>query len=138
VGYQGYDPDGFFALLVKSRVKQLIDVRANAISRKKGFSRNALQAACAEHGLTYIHIPELGVPKAIRGTPKTQQDHERIVQRYQTELLPEAASYVGQAAQLVRERTSVLMCFEHEVAFCHRGPLAEAVSKLAELPVRHL
>jgi hypothetical protein len=50
IGYEGASVDGFIAALRRSRVSLLIDVRAVAVSRRKGFSKTALAAALAEAG----------------------------------------------------------------------------------------
>jgi uncharacterized protein (DUF488 family) len=44
IGYEGTDIDGFVATLKAVGVKTLADVRAIALSRKKGFSKMSLPA----------------------------------------------------------------------------------------------
>ena len=44
----------------------LADVRAVALSRKRGFSKNVLRDALAEDEIGYRHFRELGTPKAGR------------------------------------------------------------------------
>lgn len=63
IGYEGATLEGFLAALRRSRVSLLIDVRAVAVSRRKGFSKTALAAALAEAGIGYLHLRDLGDPK---------------------------------------------------------------------------
>jgi hypothetical protein len=44
IGYEGADVDRFLATLADAGVATVADVRAVALSRKKGFSKNQLRA----------------------------------------------------------------------------------------------
>ena len=48
IGYESATLDVFLAALRSSRVSLLIDVRAVAVSRRKGFSKTALAAGDAD------------------------------------------------------------------------------------------
>lgn len=63
VGYEGVDLDEFIATLKTFGIKQIIDVRDLPLSRKRGFSKNALASALAEAGVKYLHVKSLGDPK---------------------------------------------------------------------------
>ena len=43
IGYEGADPDRFVTALKGAGVAAIADVRAVALSRKRGFSKNALR-----------------------------------------------------------------------------------------------
>lgn len=61
VGYEGQSIDAFIYGLRASGTLILADVRLNAISRKRGFSKRLLEASLAEAGIGYWHVPELGI-----------------------------------------------------------------------------
>ena len=63
LGYEGTDIDKVVATLQAVGVKVLADVRAVALSRKKGFSKNALRTRLEAEGIAYVHLVELGDPK---------------------------------------------------------------------------
>jgi uncharacterized protein (DUF488 family) len=53
IGYEGMDIDRFVATLRTIGVTLLADVRAVAVSRKKGFSKNGLRERLEAEGITY-------------------------------------------------------------------------------------
>ncbi|UBU13075.1 DUF488 domain-containing protein [Nonomuraea gerenzanensis] len=63
LGYEGRDLDDFVRDAVEMGLVSLVDVRLNPISRKPGFSRRRLSEALCEHGIGYVHAPQLGNPK---------------------------------------------------------------------------
>ena len=65
----GYESDVQPAVIDKLRragVEVLIDVRAVASSRRAGFSKSLLAGSLAEAGIDYVHLRQLGTPKAGR------------------------------------------------------------------------
>lgn len=66
VGYEGAEIGAFVARLVGEGIGCLIDVRANAISRKVGFSKTRLRQSCEDVGIGYVHLRGLGIPSAER------------------------------------------------------------------------
>lgn len=138
IGYEGKQLDGFIGQLVSAQVTQLLDVRCNAISRKKGFGKLQLMQACSDSNIQYIHIPELGIPSKMRTSLKTRDDYDTLMNRYREDILPEALIYVQQVARFASEKPSAFMCFEKDINCCHRKPLVDAVSKATGLPITHL
>ncbi len=51
IGYEGADPERFVATLLEAGVTVLADVRAVALSRKRGFSKTALRNAVEGQGI---------------------------------------------------------------------------------------
>lgn len=137
-GYEGQSVDEFMQKLAAGGVRQVLDVRRNAISRKPGFSKSALAAAAENYGLDYEHIPELGVPKELRQGLKSREDYDRLLAHYLSELLPEMTDYVEEAAALVQLEPTVLVCFEADHTLCHREPLSAVLSDLTGYAVKHL
>ena len=63
IGYEGADPERFLAALKGAGVEVLADVRAVAMSRKRGFAKTALREGLESEGLGYRHFMALGTPK---------------------------------------------------------------------------
>ena len=63
LGYEGRDVDAFVRDIIAMGMATLVDVRLNPISREPGFSRRRLSEVLAEHGIGYVHLPQLGNPK---------------------------------------------------------------------------
>jgi hypothetical protein len=66
IGYEGADPDRFVAALKGAGVASIADVRAVALSRKRGFSKNVLRDRLQADGIGYRHFIALGTPKSGR------------------------------------------------------------------------
>jgi uncharacterized protein (DUF488 family) len=138
VGYQGRSLAEFLAALEAAGVEQVIDVRRNALSRKRGFSKRALAEACEAKGIAYVHVPELGVAPELRKHLDSENEYAQLFETYTRELLPQAARFVESTAGLIREMVSAVVCFEKDVTMCHRGPLAEALARTTGFAVRHI
>ena len=63
VGYEGRSVDELVDALVEAGVSVLVDVRENAISRKRGLSKRLLAEKLEARGITYVHEPTLGNPR---------------------------------------------------------------------------
>src|SRR6266851_2956945 len=67
VGYTGRKTDDLLEALVSAGVRTLIDIRQNAVSMyRPELSKSNLARLVAARGLTYVHLPSLGVPRDIR------------------------------------------------------------------------
>ena len=137
-GYEGLTVDGFLDLLVQNGIRRLIDVRHNPIARRYGFHRSTLNRLCGNLDIEYLHIPQLGIPSELRQNLSTQDDRDRLFDRYQATTLAGASTEIGRVAALMREKASVLVCMEAQPCQCHRSRLADAVAEVTGLPIRHL
>lgn len=130
VGYEGHDISSFLRHLLPQKVDVLVDVRLNAISRKKGFSKKALSSALAEAGIRYEHLPVLGNPKDNRdGFWSPGTNAAMLAQKKYRELLlaDSAHAAIRYLAQLAATEQVALLCFEGSEACCHRRLVLEAV-----------
>lgn len=137
-GYEGKTLDSFMITLLEAGIKNLIDVRCNAISRKFGFSKRQLETACSKINLKYIHIPGLGIPSESRQSLKTQKDYDNLFISYTKEILSEREDEQEQLIEIMNLNPSVLMCFEANPVQCHRTHLAKSLSSKTGKPVRAL
>lgn len=125
IGYEGTDIRRFVATLVAANVKVLADVRAVAISRKKGFSKKALQKALSDSGIEYRHFIELGDPKEGRLAARAGQMDE-FKQIYSAHLDTESSQRaLSDLVEQARDSATCLMCFERDPRGCHRRIIAE-------------
>jgi uncharacterized protein (DUF488 family) len=125
IGYEGTDIDRFVATLKAVKVKVLADVRAVAISRKKGFSKTGLRERLKEEGITYIHFVDLGDPKPGRDAARAGK-YDEFRRVYSKHLNTRGAQVAFRALKETVEQDSVcLMCFEREPAVCHRRMIAD-------------
>lgn len=138
VGYEGKSVDAFFNDLLKRRIEAVVDVRANPISRKYGFSRPRFSEICKRLGFEYRHMPTLGIPSSARSDLSSVASYQRLLNRYERTMLPKHSADVEEVGRLMRQRPSVLVCVEKDIRCCHRSRLAEAVAQTTGLEVIHL
>ncbi len=120
IGYEGADPDRFRDTLAGTGIALVADVRAVALSRKRGFSKNVLRAGLAEAGIGYRHWIDLGTPKAGREAARAG-DAAGLRRVYGEQLaLPEAGTALDElaalpvnAAALEHLRSQRLVAVEH-------------------------
>ena len=137
-GYERSSVDEFFDRMLGAGIQTIADVRANAVSRKYGFARSSLSGIAARLGVGYKHFPQLGVPSNERTTLDSLASYQRLLDRYETQMLPRQAAALSELCELIRKERTVLLCVEHDVRCCHRSRLASAVARKTGLPVTHL
>lgn len=123
VGYEGLTPDSLLAALRREGVDTLVDVRANAISRKRGFSKRALDEACRVGGISYRHEPTLGNPRANRDGFRAGE--HASLDSYRRHLKTAGLDALNTTSDLLKDRTVALLCFEAEHSQCHRSIVVE-------------
>ena len=138
IGYEGKTLGEFLDELDAAGVRQLIDVRAVAASRRPGFSKTALAGALAERDIGYLHLRALGTPAAGREAARKGRTAEmRALYAVQLET-PEAALALEQAIAAASEAPSALLCYEREAPCCHRAMLAGRMTERSPFEVRDL
>ena len=122
-GYEGKDIATFVSELTVWKIRTVVDVRLNPISRKKGFSKKALTGALAESGIDYRHMPSLGNPKDNRegfwlpGTPASKLAGERFESLLDGDA---AAEKIIELTDLAARQRVAVLCFEASELCCHR------------------
>lgn len=137
IGYEGTDIDRFIATLRAARVDRVADVRAVALSRKKGFSKKSLSAHLEQEGIDYVHLSDLGDPKPGRDAARAgRYDVFRAI--YETHIVTEQAqSSLGELVCLAAEKLTCLLCFERDPKTCHRLIVAQQL-EVSGFEVFHL
>lgn len=137
IGYEGRELSAVLGKLIDEGVRILVDVREVPLSRKKGFSKRAFEEALREHGIRYLHVRELGCPKAIRDSYKADRDWKTYVQAFCGYLRRQEAALAA-VAQWVGDSRACLMCFEMDFSKCHRSIVADALARKCDLEIVHL
>lgn len=139
IGYEQAKADAVLRELETAKVQILVDVRAVAASRRPGFSKRQLAAGLDEHGIAYVHLRALGTPKEGRLAARSG-DLDKLFKIFDAHLkTPPAQEELGELAAIVRSgRRVCLLCYERDVAHCHRSRLAKIVRKRTGAAVEHL
>lgn len=112
------------SLLRRHHVDVVVDVRLTPISWKKGFSKNALAASLNAAGIDYVHVSQLGNPKANRvNFHNGQQALGRKV--YLHRLNHDSRVQYDDLLQLARTRRVALLCVENDDRECHRSCITD-------------
>jgi len=128
IGYEGTDIDRFVASLKAVGVERVADVRAVALSRKKGFSKKSLAARLEAEGIEYFHFIDLGDPKPGREAARAGLfDKFRAI--YSAHLdSDDAQSSLKELLAVAGEKPTCLLCFERDPVTCHRSIVAEVMA----------
>lgn len=111
---------------------------ANDVGKTKGAGINLAGSLCGLLGLEYFHFPELGIPASSREKLHCKEDYEGLFKEYKYSILSVQHTTLRRLARMVNDRPIVLVCMEADPTYCHRTTLAEALSPIAWLPVKHL
>ena len=126
LGYQLRSVGEFIDELCAAGVDAVVDVRDTPLSRKQGFSKNALTVALASKGIEYFHARFAGNPRENRHGPIT---HKECLDRYR--------DYLDSEPQIIEELDSLfngyfatagrvcLICYERHPDDCHRSILLD-------------
>jgi uncharacterized protein (DUF488 family) len=135
VGYEGRSIDAFIYDLVASGTAILADVRLNAISRKRGFSKRLLGESLVEAGISYLHVPELGNPSWNRagfGGAATEVRDARA--RFAGMIGGEAANArLEEIVVAARGGVVAVMCVEADERTCHRYVILQELRRRLDL-----
>ncbi|MCA9010825.1 MAG: DUF488 domain-containing protein, partial [Planctomycetaceae bacterium] len=137
-GYEGLSVDAFLNGLIANGIHQLIDVRMNPIARRFGFHKSTLSRLCGELGISYVHVPQLGIHSSLRQELKDQDDYEELFKQYRRSTLKTETEAIDTVAKLVQDKPSVLVCMEACPDQCHRKHLAKVVAEQTGLEIWHI
>jgi uncharacterized protein (DUF488 family) len=125
--------------LQRAKVALVVDTRAVAASRRPGFSRRQLAASLDEKGISYLHLRALGTPTEGRAAARKGR-LEEMLRIYEAHIkTPDAQEQLDELTAVVRSGQRVcLLCYERDVAQCHRRRIAEIVSGRTGAKVENL
>lgn len=136
IGYEKADLKDFIATLKAARVSTLIDIRERAISRRKGFSKNALCQALKEAGIRYHHEPILGSRSEMREQLKKDWNYDVFFKAFD-QYLSSCDSTLRELAEQFGGVVS-LLCYERDYTTCHRMSVARELAQITDASIRHL
>ncbi len=136
-GYEGKTVDEFLNLLMESGISRLIDVRYNPISRRYGFHKSTLLRLCSSLRRDYHHLPGLGIPGSEREHLDSDHQYTSLFKNYRCSL-PSRKKDLTNVSRLLKSDPSVLVCMEANPEFCHRNVLAQHLTTLIDMPIKHL
>jgi len=126
IGYEGISLEGYINKLIINDIKVLCDIRKNAYSQKYGFSKSQLQKACEGVGISYVHIPELGIDSDKRQDLRSQADYDILFAQYEKTTLKTNAEYLKTINHFLEtDKRVAITCFEKNHVQCHRGRVAK-------------
>lgn len=130
IGYEGKSIDRFLDELIVHNIHVLVDIRHNPKSMKYGFSFPKLRELCEARGIGYATIPALGIVSDKRQSLETPEDYVSLFEEYERTTLAVGNAYLEQIAGLLRAKKRIaLMCFEKDVACCHRSKTSERLKQ---------
>ncbi|MBN1379493.1 MAG: DUF488 domain-containing protein [Gammaproteobacteria bacterium] len=130
IGYEGKSLELYLNQLLQASVTLLCDVRRNPLSRKYGFSKSTLKAACERLGIRYEHLPELGIASDRRRNLIEQSDYKALFGDYMRHDLPRQADAIERIKHWIEsgKQRVALTCFELQPHQCHRHCVAEVLA----------
>jgi len=128
IGYSEKSLEQLLEFLKEAGIKALIDIRHNPVSiHKPEFNRGHLEEVLNKQGISYIHLPELGVPQEIRVRLATTKDWNWFFAWYDQNIIPKFVN--GLYKKLIEQQGMPLafMCVEINPERCHRHRIALAL-----------
>lgn len=129
IGYEKRELPEFIETLQNHGVAVVADIRANPNSRKKGFSKKALELELARNGIEYRHFVELGAPNDLRDMIRAGGNYADFFVAYNRYLISQVPA-LTQLGELALSKPVCLLCYERNVDQCHRKAVAESLMKL--------
>jgi uncharacterized protein (DUF488 family) len=128
VGYEGRDIDEFVRDLAARGVTVLADVRLNAVSRCRGFSKSALKTALNTNGISYLHLRGLGNPRENRSVFSGDQVEEGRDTFRALLSSDDAQRDLGTLRSVAAQNVVAVLCFERDEQRCHRKVIIDEVA----------
>ena len=129
IGYTGRKIEDIVITLINHNVSTLVDIRYNPVSMyRPELSKHNLSGLLALQGISYAHVPELGVPRDIRAKAIETGTRDVIWDWYDRVV----ASFLGENLHFFLngfEHPIALMCTEIDPHECHRHRLSWALEE---------
>jgi uncharacterized protein (DUF488 family) len=131
IGYTGRTTEDFLAALVAAGVRTLADIRQYPVSMyRPDFSKNNLRNRLEQHGIHYVHFPELGVPRDIRAKAIDTGTRDVIWQWYDEFVVEPYVGHNLHRFMNQMEHPVAMMCTETAPQECHRHRLFQALESM--------
>lgn len=127
IGHSTRSGEGFVALLQRSQIEALVDVRQFPGSRRyPQFGQAQLSSALGKSGIEYFHFRELGGRRRPRLDSPNSAWRNEAFRGYADYMMTEPfRTAVDQLLQIARSKRTTMMCAEAVWWQCHRGLIAD-------------
>lgn len=130
IGYAGRTANDLAQALQTAGVATLLDVRHNAVSMfKPEFSKTNLRDRLRTHDIQYLHVPQLGVPRDVRGLAVGMPTRDEIWNWYDRHVVWRFAGRNLDWFFNLADHPVAFMCAELDPTDCHRHRLAVALQR---------
>lgn len=130
LGYTGRKLEDLIARMLGAGVRTLLDIRQNPVSMyRPELSKNNLRRSVEAQGISYIHAPDLGVPRDIRAKAIETGTREAIWHWYDEHVVGPRIGRNLHWFLNAFELPAALMCVEIDPHECHRHRLSAALEK---------
>jgi uncharacterized protein (DUF488 family) len=130
IGHSTRPIEEFLALLERSKIERLVDVRAFPGSRRfPQFNREALADSLSSAGIEYLHRAALGGRRRLsRGAPPSAWRNESFHAYAEYMRTPEFREALNDLTALSEARRTVVMCSDAVPWRCHRTLISDALA----------
>lgn len=132
IGYEKKDIDQFLYILLENDIEKVIDVRKNPYSMNYTYIGKKLESTLNNEntGIKYMHLPELGVDSEDRKELKDLADYKKLFLEYEKTLAnKDKQEKINEIISQGSKYRIVLLCFEKDPEYCHRGVIANYLRK---------
>lgn len=151
IGVYGWEAHRWLDALRRAGCDQVVDIRARRGVRGREYAfanRTRLEAALAQAGIAYVHVPELAPSKEIRDAQVAADHAAGVLKRERTTLatsfldryresVVEVVEWAGIADRIAGARPA-LLCVERLPAACHRSLAAARLAVECEVGLEDL
>jgi uncharacterized protein (DUF488 family) len=131
IGHSTRSSDELAALLRDHDIALLADIRRYPGSKRyPHFASEAMAAWLPEHGVAYLHMPELGGRrKALPDSPNTAWRNEQFRAYADYMVTDEFRAAIDKLLALANDQTAAIMCAEAVPWRCHRNLVADELAR---------
>lgn len=128
LGYSGRPTDEILELIKRAGVSTVVDIRFTPLSMyKPDFSKTNLRRIIEGHGLCYLHVRDLGVPREVRAKAIHTGSRDVIWKWYDAQVVDRFIGFNLHSFLNMADHPFALMCVEIDPTACHRHRLSEAL-----------
>jgi uncharacterized protein (DUF488 family) len=133
IGYSGRKTEEIISALTGNSVRTLVDIRQYPVSMfRPELSKNNLSRLLEMHGISYAHLPQLGVPRDIRAMAIDSGTRDVIWSWYDENVIEPFFGFGQNLHYFLNcvEHPVALMCTEIDPQECHRHRLSLALERM--------
>ena len=130
VSYAGRTIEDVLQALQSANVATVLDIRHSPVSMyKPEFSKHNLRRRLEANGLHYLHLPDLGIPREIRGLAIGRPNRDDLWAWYDRHVVERFIG--GNLHRFLNcvEHPVALLCVEMDPTSCHRHRLGLALER---------